>query len=90
MSKELADRMLVAADTVAEASRLYEAFDPNRYEWSAERLRAEAVHVAAEAGEDVRCIAQTRAPLTGLPLTCTLSPGHRAEHVSAEGWRWLV
>lgn len=41
-------RMLDAADTLETVSRLYDAYMPSAYPWSAQDLRREALHVEAE------------------------------------------
>jgi len=40
-----------AADTLETVSRLYNAYLPSAYPWSAEDLRREALHVATEEKE---------------------------------------
>lgn len=45
MNRELAADMLAAADTLEAASRLFEAFSPPDFKWSAKDLRREAPHV---------------------------------------------
>jgi hypothetical protein len=47
--KELAAEMLHAADVVEAVAGLYGAINPAKFSWSAEDLRREAPHVAAEA-----------------------------------------
>lgn len=44
----LPQRMLAAADTVEEVSRVYDYMTPSAAEWSAARLRHEAQHVEAD------------------------------------------
>lgn len=46
--KPLWVRMREAADTLEEASRVYDAFSPPHYTWNAIDLRREADHVEAE------------------------------------------
>ena len=46
--KPLHQRMLDAADTLEDASAIYEAFSPADYPWTATRLRDEAHHVKNE------------------------------------------
>jgi hypothetical protein len=41
----LADRMCAAADTLEEVSKLYQAYNPASYRWSAAELRHEAPHI---------------------------------------------
>lgn len=48
MKSDLAERMRQAAETVEEASALYGYRVPEAVNWSAEMLRREAAHVAAE------------------------------------------
>lgn len=44
-------RMRDAADTLETVSRLYDAYMPSAYPWSAQDLRREALHVEAEEKE---------------------------------------
>lgn len=43
--KPLHQRMLDAADTLEDASAIYEAFSPADYPWTATELRLEATYV---------------------------------------------